>query len=266
VSFGEGVSVCLGASLARVSPWRVGGPCAALVTVHERASLPQALKAIRAQGWKVHLMGAGTRTAFRDAGLAGAVVRLGTGFQETAREGDGLRVGAAVCAAAALDAADDRVAKSIATWRVESGSVGALIANHSEGAIWAPAVQRVVWMQREKEREGTLEEFLKARGSKIVIEVGLRPAEVSRVRRLRPAMSWYDMPKTGKLRPLLTKVSLRDARLRKVLIPAPTPELLVNLGAASAKDLELMHRSVLERVKKEQGVALKGSIRWLGRK
>jgi UDP-N-acetylenolpyruvoylglucosamine reductase len=67
------------------------------------------------------------------------------------------------------------------------------------------------------------------------------------------------------VRTALLDASLGGVRLRQVLIPAVAPEIMVNLGGATAADLALVERSVVDRVKRLQGIELEPRVRWAGR-
>jgi len=81
----------------------------------------------------------------------------------------------------------------------------------------------------------------------------------------RALPSWYDPPKRGTARGELERVQVPGVRLRGVLIPQAAPEMVVNVGRGPARDLNLLHRSALERVKALRGVELKSAVRWTGR-
>ena len=53
-------------------------------------------------------------------------------------------------------------------------------------------------------------------------------------------------------------------RLRDVAIPEDAPELLIKLGLGTARDLQLLHRSSLDRVKRTRGVELESRVKWVG--
>jgi UDP-N-acetylenolpyruvoylglucosamine reductase len=49
-----------------------------------------------------------------------------------------------------------------------------------------------------------------------------------------------------------------------VAIPAEAPELMVNLGGGTARDLGLLQRSVLDRIQRERGVTLESRMHFRG--
>ena len=76
----RGISVRLQAPLARHTPWRTGGPCEAMVWIHSRDRLLDALAELRSTQSAWSVMGAGTRSVVRDGGISGLVLRLGVDF------------------------------------------------------------------------------------------------------------------------------------------------------------------------------------------
>jgi hypothetical protein len=51
--------------------------------------------------------------------------------------------------------------------------------------------------------------------------------------------------------------------LRDVAIPASAPEVLVNLGEGTAADLQLLHKSALERLAAVHGDELRSRMKWI---
>ncbi|EZP69701.1 UDP-N-acetylenolpyruvoylglucosamine reductase [Sphingomonas paucimobilis] len=82
--------VSLGASLADVSRWRVGGPADAIVTPRCRADLETALVFLRDHGIRYTVVGGGSNLLFDDEGYRGAVVRIGRAFGGFEHRGNGV--------------------------------------------------------------------------------------------------------------------------------------------------------------------------------
>lgn len=258
----EGVCAVLDATLAHHLPWRVGGRCDALITVHSRDALGPAQAWCRDRGWQRTLIGSGSRTLVRDGGLAGAVMRLGAGFSFVHPTERGVRVGAATPLAVL-----PTLSGAPAAWqglRFAPGSVGASIALDPGWEGWVRAVSVVL---RGKER---WEDFaaVRARGEGVwVVEVELAFAPEGEGRAPGPvgASSWYQPPKNDEVTALIRQAALADTRLRQVAIPESAPELLVNLGGGTARDLSMLHKSAIERVHREIGVQLEDRMNWIGR-
>jgi UDP-N-acetylenolpyruvoylglucosamine reductase len=258
----EGVVAERHVSLARHTPWRVGGPSDALLTVHGRHALPDAQAWCREHGWRRTLMGAGTRTVIRDGGLSGAMVRLGAGFSCWERGTAGYWVGAAVPLAALpeLPGAPD-------AWSLLVDAPGSLGASITLDDGWEPWVRTVRFVHRGREREDDLA-ALRARGPNawvVEVQLDLSPLEdPMEPGPVRPG-SWYVPPKNDLVSDLMRQTATAGTRLRGVVIPEASPEMLVNVGGGTAKDLALLQKSAIERLHKETGVLLEGRMTWMGR-
>lgn len=259
--FPTGAVVRIDEALAAHSPWRVGGTCDAFVVVHRPEALHDTLEAIKARSWNRTLIGAGSRTVFRDGGLAGAVVRLGTGFVGVTAEADGWWVGAATPLAMFADVAVRAGLSRFERCRFAPGTIGASVAL---GEGWAPWVTTVRHFSRGGERPARLADV--AQRSSLLLTAVRVQADVD-----APAPgpelpgSWYAPLDDEHPADLLRQGVLSDTRLRSVRIPAAAPELLVNLGGATARDLALLQKSVIERVHTNRGVMLQDRMRWMGR-
>jgi len=260
--------------LARHTARRTGGACDAFVVVHDPEALPDTLARIREQGWSVSVLGAGTRTVVRDGGIAGAVVRLGTGFAGLHRDDLHWEVGAAVPVGALVGATVAAGHGGLEGLAGTPGSLGAALAlDDGPGDRWSAVLEGVRYLYRGRAREGTLEEARKPRQPLILgarFRLGLAGRDALR-RRVGEALagsrawSWYAPPRRGDVRAVLRRAELAGVRLREVALPEAAPEAMVNLGGGSAADLALLERSVTDRVARERGVNLKTAVRWAGR-
>ena len=126
-----------------------------------------------------NLIGAGTRTVFRDGGSGGVVLRLGSAFAGVTEVEQGWWIGAA--APLALIGArfvGGAPKTTLSTLRFAAGSVGASLAT-DEG--WEPWVESVKWIQRSQEHTCPLHE-VPGKGSVVFTEVLIRrtPREKAR--------------------------------------------------------------------------------------
>jgi UDP-N-acetylmuramate dehydrogenase len=279
----DGVVVRYDEPLSRHVAWRTGGPCEVWLVVHRAEALLATLAACRAAGLALTILGAGTRTLVRDGGLAGAVVRLGTGFATARCEGERWDVGAAVPLPALVATAAAAGASGIEDLAAIPGTFGASLAlDAGPGAGWAGIVRSVRFVTRGRAREGTFADLRAAGPRALVLGASLRlsadhsSAVLARVRARRagavalraawtPASSWYTAPARASLREVLGRAGLGDVRLRAAVIPAAAPELVVNLGGATTRDLMLLHHSAMERVRRECGVELAPRLQEAGR-
>lgn len=242
--------------LARHLPCRVGGPCDAFIVVHDRDAILDVVSLCRSAGWNRTILGAGTRTVVRDGGLAGAVIRLGSGFMSWSDTPTGAWVGAAIPLAV--------VGARLAGCQRLLRAPGTLGASLKLDPLWYDVVSEVRYVDRGREKTGPLLEFQKQRNAILCEAHLLRYDTPHNPGPFRPG-GWFSPLVDEDVNEVLREAALADTRLRDVMIPAPQPELLVNLGGASAKDLALLQKSVIERVLSQRGVQLENAMHWLGR-
>ncbi len=258
------LSVRLAEPLARHTALRTGGPVEAFVVAHDESALCEAAGDLGRSSWTWRVLGAGTRTVAKDAGLSGAVVRLGTGFSCVTQESDHVRVGAAVPVPALVAWAAQRNLGGIEKLVGVPGSVGAsavLDAGWDRVAVGARA------LIRGRIRDTSLAEAIRAR---VLTEITLQllesgPGVVARKiavgwRKARPGAV---LSGVKDVRSVVRFAPLEEVRLRDVLIPVSGPELMVNLGEGTAADVLLLHRSVIDRVERFQGIRLESEIQWV---
>ena len=158
------------------------------------------------------------------------------------------------------------------------GTFGASLL-HDEG--WEPLVESVYVLSRDVRKEVPLDEARKKApivlGARLRLagdepaRIAARMAEHWRTRRPHAPGALYRLTHPGTVRKpkedvrdVLSSVRLPMVRLRQVAVPSLAPELLCNLGAGTAADLHLLHRSALERVAKVRGIELESRIEWIG--
>ncbi len=273
-----GVILLRNERIARHTAWRTGGDCDAFIQALDVADFFAAVEWCRAEGLHWTILGAGTRTVGRDSGFSGAMIRLGGEFQSFARDGERYTLGAAAPAAAVAMGAAENGLSGLEDWITTTGTVGAALALDKGG--WTSACTGVRYAFRGKEKASSYEEFTAIKGKPVVFGAtfqlsadrpeAVRERTLARLRGMgrgtwTPPGSWLVPPKKASLREVLERAGLRDIRLREVLIPAVAPEMLVNLGGGTARDLALLHQSAIERTAREVGVDLESRICWLGR-
>ncbi len=253
--------------MARHTAWRTGGTVDAWVVAHGVDAVDRMVADCAKAKWQWRPVGACTRTVWGERAPHGVVVRLGVGFQGVERIDDGgvWRVGAAVpmpalatTVASAGFGGADRFVDAI-------GTVGASLAL-DDG--WDAHVIDVDFLARGKRRTGTLAE---ARSSRVVLGARLRWNRETTDRataRLRAAWAkalpgrWVSAPAKRSVRTVVRQTTLERVRLRAAAIPPEAPEMLVNLGGATPADLQLLHKSVIERVARLRGLDLSPHIRF----
>lgn len=257
MSWPDGVVVRRGEPLARHLPWRVGGPCDAWIVVHRREALADTIACCREEGWNRTVLGTGSRVVVRDGGLAGAVIRLGLGFDGVTDDGDAAWVGAATPLArvAAL------LGEAGARLRHAPGTLGGSLACDPG---WEPWLDRVRVVGRGAEKEAAWSE-VGPLGSVVITAARIRRSVAAPPPGPRFGHTWFVAPEDADPAVSIREASLAGTRLRGVLLPSVAPSLLVNVGGADARDLHLIQRSVIERVATLRGVTLTDRMQWMGR-
>lgn len=242
--------------LAAHTALRTGGPTT-LMVAHTDDDLEEALGQCRERELRWTALGAGTRVVARDGGLAGAMIRLGTGFATLDAGDEVWEVGAALPVPALVVAATAVGRGGVAERLDTPGSLGASLVLDDWGDLVSEV--RVLWRGRPRWRPPEA-----ARRTRLVLGARLRlPLSGGS---LRPELlgargGWVSRDSRGDL----VRSGLAGVRLRGVCLAEPAPELLVNVGGGTAADAGLLLRSALERVRRLRGVSLTSQVRWLGR-
>ena len=247
--------------LARHTPRRIGGACDLWVVVHDPAALDDVVAAVRARGGTRTVLGAGTRVLVRDGGLAGTVLRLGDGFAGIEDDGDGAWVGGACPLARVGVWAGAGALRGLVR---QPGTLGASV-RLDPG--WGPWIDAVRIHHRGGLREVDLE-AARAAGTAIVVGARVRRTAARSGARApgatRPWSVFEEVPRRD-VAEVLRQASLGGTRLREVCLPAADPTALANLGGGTARDVDLLLRSVVDRVQRERGIELSTRPAWLGR-
>lgn len=227
----------------------------------------------KAAGWKVTVLGSGTRVLFREGGLDGVVLKLGADFvgcrSDTENEDpELLYVGAGTPVPAVLAHAAARglsipegvcavpgtfgASALVEDWPVESVRFAkpSGVKTHPADRLTSRTKGVILGATLRLSQVGESEAWLALRKA-------TRTAHT-------PAGSW--VMGVPRVRTVMRQAALDRVRLRNVAIPLEAPELLVNLGDGTAQDMQLLHKSALERVKKTRGVTLRSRMRWIGKK
>ncbi|MEN0065550.1 MAG: hypothetical protein AAGA48_25640 [Myxococcota bacterium] len=258
--------------LARHLAIRLGGPCEAYLVAHDEVGLRDAWAWCRVRNVRPSMLGAGTRTLARAGGVRGALLRLGMGFAGHEVRGSIHWVGAARPVPAMVARAAAVGHTGLERFACTAGSLGAALV-HDDG--WEDVVDTVKVWRRGKVVDADLADV---RGKKTAVVVGaMLTLETSTTEEVREATSrilaraepvppgaWFGAPQSDGLRELIRSARLPMVRLRRAAIPRETPEMVVNLGGATAEDVQLLVRSMVDRVKVVRGEVLAPRVRWIG--
>ena len=280
------------AAVADATWFRVGGPAEALFSPADEDDLAYVLSALPRE-ISVTTIGLGSNLIVRDGGVAGLVIRLGGAAFGSVKIMEGFRVGAGaatpdqyVAKAAAMAGVD-----GLAFLRGVPGSIGgALVMN---AGAHGGETKDVLIEAHGIDRTGARRVFSNAEmgfsyrhsvAPADVIFTGAvfqgRPgepeaieAEMERITRARQASqpirektggSTFKNPPGLKAWELIDRAGCRGLSLGGAQVSTMHCNFLINLGSASAADLEALGEEVRRRVLETSGVALEWEIKRIG--
>ena len=276
--------------LAELTWVRVGGPAQALFMPEDDNDLAYVLRNLPGE-IPVSVLGAGSNTIVRDGGIQGVVVRLGRGFNAVAAE-SGYRVSAG---AAALDVMVARAAQTagiagLAFLSGIPGTVGGAL--RMNGGAYGGETKDVLLEVRGVDRAGALRRFSNAEmgfayrhcsvAEDVIFtaavfqgragdpqQVAAEMAEIKRKReasqpRNRTGGSTFKNPAGQSAWKLVDAAGCRGLRVGDAQVSELHSNFLINLGNASAADIETLGETVRARVKQTSGIDLEWEIKRVG--
>lgn len=282
--------VSLGADLAKITWFRVGGPAEIMFRPADLDDLRRFLAARPAEV-PLTVIGVGSNLLVRDGGVPGVVVRLGREFARISVDGALVRAGAAALdlnvARAARDAglagleflsgvpgtvggalrmnagAYGRETKDVlrrARAVDPSGSVHELD-NAAMGFDYRHCGVPEDWIFTEAEFEGTPGDPVAIAGR--MEEIG-ETRSGSQPIRSRTGGSTFANPPGGKAWKLIDEAGCRGLRIGGAMVSEQHCNFLINTGEATAADIEALGEEVRRRVRERFGVELRWEIRRIG--
>jgi UDP-N-acetylmuramate dehydrogenase len=276
--------------LAELTWFRVGGPAQALFMPEDDNDLAYVLRNLPADV-PVTVLGAGSNTIVRDGGIEGLVVRLGRGFNAVATDA-GHRVTAG---AAALDVMVARAAQpagiaGLAFLSGIPGTVGGAL--RMNGGAYGGETKDVLIEARGVDRAGNLRQFSNAEmgfayrhcsvPEDVIFtaavfqgragdaqQIAAEMAEIKQKReasqpRNRTGGSTFKNPPGQSAWKLVDAAGCRGLRVGGAQVSDLHSNFLINLGDASASDIETLGETVRARVKQTSGVDLEWEIKRVG--
>jgi UDP-N-acetylmuramate dehydrogenase len=279
------------APLARYTWFRVGGPAEVLFRPADREDLAEFLAA-KPGDVPVTVIGVASNLLIRDGGVAGVVIRLGRCFAEIAVEGDTCSAGAG-----ALDGNVALAAAQAGLGGLEflsgiPGTIGGAL--RMNAGAYGGEVKDLLVAATAMDGAGTLIEL--ARGALdlgyrrcgapadwIFLEARLKgrpdqPAAIaSRIQaiqeqrqasqpiRSRTGGSTFANPPEARAWELIDRAGCRGLRRGGAMVSQLHTNFLINLGDATAADLESLGEEVRRRVREQTGIALEWEIKRIGR-
>ena len=281
------------APMARFTTFRVGGPADVLVNIDSAAEISVALRAARAAGVPVTIIGNGSNLLVRDGGIRGLVMRISQPRSAITCEGDTLHVQAGATLPAVAGFAQRSGLEGLAPMAGIPGTIGgAVIMNAGAyGGEMSQVVTRVDAIARSDGKpirfEGRALGFAYRHSAMmdagvIVTDVTLRltpgdPDAIARrteellvARREKQPLEYPSAGSTFK-RPegafaarLIDDAGLKGLRIGDAQVSEKHAGFIVNLGSATASDILALMAEVQSRVLAASGITLEPEVRILG--
>jgi UDP-N-acetylmuramate dehydrogenase len=277
-------------SLKELTWFRVGGPAQLLFMPEDEADLPYFLIHLPADV-AVTVIGLGSNLIVRDGGVPGVVIRLGRGFNEIAIEGLNVRAGTAVPDVRVARAAQEAGIAGLAFLRGIPGGVGGAL--RMNGGAYGRETKDALIEARAVDRQGNVHILSNAdmhysyrhcgapedyiftqalfggeRGDPAAIAAEMEKITESREAtqpvKSRTGGSTFKNPPGHKAWQLIDAAGCRGLRVGDAQVSEMHCNFLINLGNATAAEIETLGETVRQRVKNNSGVDLEWEIKRVG--
>jgi UDP-N-acetylmuramate dehydrogenase len=277
-------------SLAELAWFRVGGRAQVFYLPEDENDLAYFLQNLPAE-IPVTVVGAGSNLIVRDGGVPGVVVRLGRGFNEIRiEENQRVSAGAALLDAMVARAAQAAGIAGLAFLSGIPGSIGGAL--RMNGGAYGGETKDVLIEARGVDRKGNARHFGNAEmgfnyrhcgvTDDVIFtaavfqgrtgapeQIAAEMAEIKTKRektqpRNRTGGSTFKNPPGQSAWKLVDEAGCRGLTVGGAQVSTLHSNFLINLGGASAADIETLGDAVRERVKAHSGVELEWEIRRIG--
>jgi UDP-N-acetylmuramate dehydrogenase len=277
-------------SLAALTWFRVGGPAQVLFMPEDEADLSYFLANLPAE-IAVTVIGLGSNLIVRDGGVPGAVIRLGRGFGEIAVEDLTVHAGAAVPDVKVARAAQQAGIAGLSFLRGIPGGVGGAL--RMNGGAYGGETKDALVAARAVDRQGRIHALRNAdmgygyrhcgapadyiftqavfagrRGDPDAIAGEMdkitESREATQPIKSRTGGSTFKNPSGRKAWQLIDAAGCRGLRIGGAQVSPMHCNFLINLGDASAADIETLGETVRSRVQENSGIALEWEIERIG--
>jgi UDP-N-acetylmuramate dehydrogenase len=277
-------------SLAELTWLRVGGPAQILFMPDDEDDLAYLLANLPSD-IPVTVVGLGSNLIVRDGGVAGVVIRLGRGFGEVTVEGHHLRAGAAVPDVKVARAAQEAGLSGLSFLRGIPGSIGGAL--RMNGGAYGREIKDALLVARAVDRGGKVHRLSNAemgfsyrhieapdhfiftqatfrgeRGDAAVIAAEMdkitEAREATQPVKSRTGGSTFKNPPGRKAWQLIDAAGCRGLRVGDAQVSEMHCNFLINLGKATAADIETLGETVRRRVNESTGIALEWEIKRIG--
>ena len=281
------------APMARFTTFRVGGPADVLVNIDSAAEISVALRAARAAGVPVTIIGNGSNLLVRDGGIRGLVMRISQPMSAITRAGDTLHVQAGATLPAVAGFAQRSGLEGLAPMAGIPGTIGGAVIMNA-GAYGGEMSQVVTCVDAIARSDGKPIRFEgRALGfayrhsammdaGVIVTDVTLRlapgdPDAIARrteellvARREKQPLEYpsagstFKRPEGAFAAKLIDDAGLKGLRIGDAQVSEKHAGFIVNLGSATASDILALMAEVQSRVRAASGITLEPEVRILG--
>ncbi len=277
-------------SLAELTWFRVGGPAQVLFMPEDEGDLAYFLGALPAE-IPVTVVGLGSNLIVRDGGVVGVVVRLGRGFNDVTVDGIRVVTGAAVPDVKVARSAQEAGIAGLAFLRGIPGAIGGAL--RMNGGAYKGETKDVLVEARAVDRQGRIhtlsnadmhytyrhcgapEDFIFTQatfagtpGDRTAIAAEMdkitESREATQPIKSRTGGSTFKNPPGGKAWQLIDAAGCRGLVVGGAQVSELHCNFLINLGTATAADIETLGETVRKRVKERSGVDLDWEIKRIG--
>ena len=277
--------------LAELTWFRVGGPAQVLFMPEDEADLAYFLGRLPPE-IPVTVVGLGSNLIVRDGGVPGVVIRLGRGFGEVkVEEGTRIRAGTAVPDVKVSRAAQEAAITGLAFFRGIPGAIGGAL--RMNGGAYGRETKDALIEARGVDRQGRVRVFANAdmhytyrhcgapddviftqalfQGApgdpaKIAAEMEkiTESREATQPIKSRTGGSTFKNPPGHKAWQLIDAAGCRGLKRGGAQVSEMHCNFLINLGTATAADIETLGETVRRRVKENSGIELEWEIKRIG--
>ncbi len=274
--------------------FNLGGPAKIFFKLQSENDLKKFLKNNKKNNYKIHILGAGSNTLFRDGGFEGAVIKLGSNFSYTKlTKKDEIEVGAATMDKKLSDFALENSLSGFEFLSCIPGSVGGAITMNS--GCYGYEISQVFSSLKAINFKGEIEIFKKNeikffyRGNNLkknliilsaIFKGNLSNKEKifekqkkfiekkknSQPTRVKTCGSTFKNTKNNKAWELIKSSECSDLKVGGASISQKHNNFFLNNGDASSYDIEKLIDKVKEKVLKKTGIELELEIQIIGKK
>ena len=277
--------------LAELTWFRVGGPAQVLFMPEDEADLAYFLGRLPPE-IPVTVVGLGSNLIVRDGGVPGVVIRLGRGFGEVkVEEGTRIRAGTAVPDVKVSRAAQEAAITGLAFFRGIPGAIGGAL--RMNGGAYGRETKDALIEARGVDRQGRVRVFANAdmhytyrhcgAPDDVIFTQALFQgapgdpatiaAEMDKITESREATqpiksrtggSTFKNPPGHKAWQLIDAAGCRGLKRGGAQVSEMHCNFLINLGSATAADIEALGETVRRRVMENSGIELEWEIKRIG--